>query len=239
MNNLNGAQSWSIVIFFYNEAGNIEKVCRQAIEFLLPYTESEKEIIFLDDGSTDKINETIQKITENKSYIKWIKHEKKLGIGACLKAGYNLAQMENICAVPGDGQFDLNELRAFRNVPSKTVISFFRTTHQQYFFFRRILTRSNKWINWIFFGFYLKDINWVKIYKKDSLKGIKLHSKSNFVESEIFYFLNRTKHVIIETPSKFLPRNFGESKSVSFSALIKNFTDIIRLLAVRFSVRKS
>ena len=225
-------QSWSIIVFFYNEEGNIEKVCQQVIDFLKPLPDDKKEVIFVNDGSTDRTVEYIEEIMRGQDYIKFIKHKTNLGIGAALKNGYKMVEMENICAIPGDGQFDLNELKAFRNIPLKTIVSFFRISYPGYSFSRIILTKANKWINRIFFSFYLKDVNWIKVYKKDSLKKLSLRSQSQFVESEIFYFLTKT-HKVVESPCHFLPRQSGASKSVNFVILVKVFIDVVYLLIFR------
>ena len=100
-----------------------------------------------------------------------------------------MAQMENVCAVPGDRQFDVNELRAFRQVPPQTVISFFRVANNEYSLLRKILTKTNKLFNKIFLGLHIQDINWVKIYKTADLKKLDLKSKSSYIESEIVYRL--------------------------------------------------
>ena len=230
MNHLEKMQSWSIIIFFYNEAKNIETVCRQAMDFLNPLNNNQKEIIFVNDGSTDHSEEKIKNITKDQSYIKFINHKENLGIGACLKAGYEMAQMENICAVPGDAEFDLNELRAFRNIPEKTVISFFRVKHTGYSIFRKLLTVTNKWVNRILFAFYLKDVNWIKIYKKNGLKNLQLKSKSNYIESEIIYLLKKKNFKVIESPSHYLPRKYGHSKSVTISSLKTVSQNIVNLI---------
>ena len=187
MNHSEKMQSWSLVVFFYNEEANIEKVCRQALDFLNPLEDNKKEIIFVNDGGTDQSLEQIKEITKEKAYIKFINHEKNLGIGASLKSGYKRAEMENVCAVPGDGQFNINELRAFRTVPPETVISFFRLKHEHYSLLRRWLTQINRWLNKIFFGFNIQDINWIKIYKTSAINELNFQSKSSYIESEIIY----------------------------------------------------
>ena len=229
-------QSWSIIMFFYNEEGNVSNVCQKIISFLNPLPNDKKEVIFINDGSTDQSLENVKKIMEDYSYIKFINHKKNLGVGSALRSGYNQATMENICAVPGDGQFDLNELKAFRNIPEKTIISFFRVSRPNYSTFRKILTKLNRIINKLLFSFYLKDVNWIKIYKKSSLKGLSLKSSSLFLESEIIYLLNKT-HRIIETPCFFLPRQYGSSKVIKLKVFIRIWKDIIYLFSSRFFIR--
>ena len=203
------------------------------MDFLSPLSNNQKEIIFVNDGSTDQSNEQIRKITDGKSYIKFITHQKQSGIGACLKAGYKMAQMENVCAVPGDGQFDVNELRAFRKVPLQTIISFFRTKNKDYSLLRKVLSKANKWLNKIFFRLHIQDINWVKIYKTSDLKKLDLKSRSSYIESEIVYKLKNKKCKIIQSPSRYLPRKYGHSKSVTASSLKAVSRDIISLIFKR------
>ena len=165
-----------------------------------------------------------------------------------------MSRMENVCAVPADGQFDLNELRAFRNVPSNTVVSFYRTGYEGYSFFRKFLTVGNRWLNRVLFGFSLKDVNYVKIYKrvflkefvgtssedhfeslKSDLKETQLVSKSSYIESEIMYYLTRQKLKIIQTPARYLPRKHGASTAIRPKILKMVFKDIFKLLKSRFS----
>ena len=234
MDSFRKTQSWSLIIFFYNEEGNIEKVCRQAIDFLSILSDDNKEIIFVNDGSTDQSVKKARQITQGKSFVKFINHEKNLSIGASLKRGYESAKMENVCAVPGDGQFNVNELRAFRTIPSKTVISFFRISHKRYSFLRKGLTQINRGLNRILFGVNVRDVNWVKIYKTSSINGLNLQSKSSYIESEIMYRLKRKGFKVIQSPSCYQSRFLGQSKSVTISSLKGVGRDIFNLFISKF-----
>ena len=248
-------QSWSLIIMAYNEEHSIEKVCQQAVDFLSSVPDNKKEILIIDDGSTDGTLTKIKDLTSGVSFIKAYWNKQNSGIGAVLARGYSIAQMENICAVPGDGQFDLNELRAFRNVPVNTVISFYRTSYTGYSFFRKLLTWTNRWLNKILFGFSLQDVNYIKIYKRDSLKELvgtlsdsfrvldstlkqsRFVSKSSYIESEIMYYLTNKNHTIIQTPAGYLPRKHGASAAIRPKILKMVFKDILKLLKIRFISR--
>lgn len=219
-------QSWSIIILFYNEENTIEDVFSQAVSFLKPLKDSQKEIILVNDGSTDKSLEKAKKKAEGLSYVKFINHEVNKGIGATLRKGYEIAKMENVCAVPGDGQFDLDELRAFRNIKNQTIVSFYRIKYNQYSFFRFFLTYANRLINKIFFAVSIKDVNWIKIYKNSDLKSLSLISKSSYIESEILIKLKK-KCRIIQSPNRCLLRKHGKSKSVNFPTLKAVIRDIL------------
>ena len=228
-------QSWSLIIIAYNEEHTIEQVCRQAVSFLSLLPENKKEILIVDDGSSDNTSDKIKYLVNEFPFIKSYRHEKNLGIGAALAKGYRMSRMENICAVPGDGQFDLNELRAFRNVPINTAISFYRTGYKGYSFFRKLLTRINRWVNKILFGFYLKDVNYIKIYKRGYLKEFQFISKSSYIESEIMYYLTKKNIKIIQTPAEYLSRKHGVSSAVRGKILKMVFKDIYKLLKIKLN----
>ena len=231
-------QSWSLIIFFYNEANTIEDVFSQAVDYLKPLEDDQKEIILVNDGSTDQSLERVTEKDEGLSYVKFINHETNKGIGASLKKGYETAKMENVCAVPGDGQFDLNELRAFRNINNQTIISFYRIKYNQYSFFRKFLSYSNRLINKILFGVSVKDVNWIKIYKNSDLKSLSFISKSSYIESEIFIKLKK-KCQIIQVPNHCLLRMYGASKSVNVPILKVVLMDILLIFIRRFKIRLS
>ena len=177
-------QSWSLVIMAYNEEHTIEKVLASAVDFLTPLPEDKKEILVIDDGSDDGTFKKARKPAKEFSFIKVYRHEKNLGIGAVLMRGYRESRMENICAVPADGQFDLNELRAFRNIPNDTAaVSFYRTGYEGYGLFRKALTGANRWINRILFGVRLRDVNYVKIYKSSHLKKLNKESCQSLTQN--------------------------------------------------------
>lgn len=227
-------QSWSLIIFFYNEENTIEHVFSQAVDFLESI--EQKEIILMNDGSTDQSLERVKKKTKGLNYVRFINHKINQGIGASLKKGYETANMENVCAVPGDAQFDLNELRAFKNIPQKTIVSFYRTKYNDYSFFRKILSYSNRLINKVLFGISVKDINWIKIYKNSQIKSLSLVSKSSYVESEIFIKLKK-KAKVIQVPNHGILRKHGTSKSVNIPVLTLVLRDILSTFITKFKIR--
>ena len=246
-------QSWSLVIMAYNEEQTIEKVSLKAVDFLSPLPEDKKEILIIDDGSFDGTFKKAKHLADTFSFIRVYRNEKNFGIGAVLVKGYRMSRMENICAVPADNQFDLNELRAFRNIPDNTLVSFYRTGYEGYGLFRRLLTGANRWVNKILFGVKLQDVNYVTIYKRDFLKKLVgdsskslkqdlkeslLVSESSYIESEIMYYLTKQNLKIIQTPARHLAREYGVSTSVRAQTLKMVLKDIFKLLKVRLSLKK-
>lgn len=223
-------QKWSLIIFCYNEEGNIRHVIQKAVEVLGVISPEGFEIIIVDDGSTDRSREIIREETLEKTFFKVLFHRENLGIGKTLTDGYALAVNENVCAVPGDGQFDLDELLPFSVIPDDYIISFFRRKKSYYSFFRQILTRINKLINYYFLGIKMRDVNWVKVYKNDKLKKITTVLTSSLVESEICAKMMINRHHLVEVESVYHPRRSGESKGSSMKIIFQAMADIFKLI---------
>lgn len=230
-------QSWSIIIFCYNEKGNVANVIRKCVDVIKVVAGNEREIIIIDDGSTDgSVAEIENEISKHPGeVIKLIKHNRNLGIGMALRSGYENAVFENVCAVPADGQFDVNELLPFRIVQANSFVCFYRKENQSYSLLRNILSLFNKQFNKWLLGVSFKDINWVKIYKTPVLKNLNLQLKSSLIETEICAKLVLLGNAYTEIPSAYLPRDNGVSKGASWKIIKKAVSEMIK---VYWSVRK-
>ncbi len=227
-------QSWSIIVLCYNEEGNIERVIQDVQDKLAVISTSDGEIVLVNDGSSDKSDELIQNMLLEKGYtnVNYICHETNEGIGEALHTGYRNSTGENVVMIPGDGQFDLEELVPHKNIPEKSILAFYRIENTTYNFFRNILTWFNSKLNKTFLGLRFKDVNWVKVYKNVALKKLKLEIRSSLVESEICSKLIYLGYQPIEVKSKYLIRQTGESKGASLKIVKQALMDIIRLIWV-------
>ena len=216
---------WSIIIFCYNEEQTIQDVVQSAIQFLLKSEFEDSEIIIVDDGSNDKTPSICQHLSEKNARINLITHKKNLGIGAALKSGYLAVQKEYVCAIPGDGQFDIEELSLVEPFDSSQFVSFFRTS-KNYNLYRSFLTWMNNKFNVLLLGIKLTDVNWIKIYPAEKLTGISFELNSSLIESEIVGKLMSQNCRPIEIESKYLPRKGGISRGGSRKTLLKAIKEI-------------
>ena len=225
-------QSWSIIIFCYNEVKTIRQVIGETENVLNTISENGNEIIIVDDGSFDGSTEIIKELEYANPIIKAVYHQRNKGIGAALKSGYYFASKDNVCAIPADGQFDINELLKFQVVDQNSFISFYRNVNDVYSPYRDFLSWFNRFINKTFLGISLRDVNWVKIYKKSKMKDLDLRMNSSLVESEICAKMIGNGCMPIEIESKYLSRKSGISKGSSFRVVFQAFTEMIKLVYV-------
>jgi glycosyltransferase involved in cell wall biosynthesis len=230
-------QSWSLIILCYNEKDSVQKVYAEARKVMARVSSPRREIILVDDGSEDGSREVIRRIAQKHPGTKAVFHPRNQGIGPALRSGYAQARNENVCMVPGDGQFNLRELVPFAVVEEGSFISFYREKQAGYSLFRRFVSRVNKVINRVFLGLQLRDVNWVKIYKLKELSRLDLRLRSSLVESEICAKLALRGNRCLQTPSVYHPRQGGRARGASLKILWKALLETIRLALVIGSYR--
>ncbi len=230
-------QSWSIIIFCFNEVGTIASVIKKSVDTLNLMQVENAEVLVVDDGSSDGSREIV--LTEMAKYhnVRYIFHPENKGIGHALRTGYFNVKNENICAVPADGQFDLTELYPFAHLDQNSFVSFFRKENTSYSLFRNALSKVNKLVNQFLNGFSLKDVNWVKIYKRSAILSLDLQIESSLVESEICAKLLKRNNKVLEIESKYLQRTSGQSKGSSMKIVIQAMKDTFYLSRVLWNFK--
>jgi len=222
-------QSWSIIVFAFNEEGSILGILEKAYDIINKVSPEGGELIIVDDGSTDKTPSLIKEFLQNKSNIITVTHRKNKGIGPALTSGYKIASKENVCAIPGDGQFNPYELIPFATIPEHTIVSFYRQKKTLYSPFRKLLTYCNRFLNRCILGITIRDVNWIKVYKNEDLKKTNLAITSSLVESEICAKMLLKNHQLIEVKSDYGVRLSGKPKGASYKIIKKALSDVFIL----------
>lgn len=225
-------QSWSIVVLCFNEAANIERVVGDVERLLAEIAPAEHEIVIVDDGSTDGSRALLEELAARTPSVRLALHERNLGIGEALRTGYRLARFENVCAVPGDGQFDLEELRPWARLPAHNFVSFTRRQNAEYSPFRQGLTWVNRQVNRLALGAPVRDANWVKLYKRAALDRIDLESRSSLLQSEIAAKMLVLGERMHEPDSRYLPRAGGRAKGASLKIIAQAARETITLARI-------
>lgn len=93
----------SIVVPVHNEENNVSSLVH-AIQYIftkLPYTFN---IIFVDDGSTDKTLQSIRKLSCELSFVNYVSFSRNFGHQNALKAGLDMAKGDCVISMDGDMQ---------------------------------------------------------------------------------------------------------------------------------------
>ncbi len=105
----------SVVIPMHNEEGNVDLVYRE-VKTVCEEIKSEKgydyEIIFVNDGSTDRTLEKLLQIKKEDAKVRILNMDRNRGEAAGLTAGFQLARGDYIFTMDGDGQNDPKYFKA-------------------------------------------------------------------------------------------------------------------------------
>jgi len=90
----------SVIMPVYNEERTIQEIVKRVLEVPL-----EKELVIVDDCSTDRTSELL-KVYANKAEIKVLRHEKNQGKGAAIRTGIQAATGDIIVIQDADLEYD-------------------------------------------------------------------------------------------------------------------------------------
>jgi glycosyltransferase involved in cell wall biosynthesis len=201
----------SIVIPVYNEEENIPKLYEELKEVLdkLPY---DYEIIFVDDGSTDKSFEILNEIAKKDPKVKVIKFRRNYGQTAAMYAGFQHAEGDVIITMDGDLQNDPHDIPKLLEKIKEgyDIVSGWRKDRKDPFLTRILPSRIANWIISKVTGVHLHDYGCtLKAYRKEVAKNYRLYGDMHrFLPAVAKSFGAKITEVVVNHR----PRLYGKSK---------------------------
>lgn len=220
--------SLSLVILAYNEAGNIEQNVFHALHELEKILDI-FEVLVVDDGSRDGTGRIVDDLASKYDKVNVIHHPFNLGYGAAQKTGMTHAKYDWLMYSPADNQFNASDVKFFlKHTDNNDIVSSYRLSRQD------TIVRSIT--SWIFnvmmrslFNLHLKDINWVKLYKKSILREISIESHGFFVDAEILIKAQKAGYKIFEIAVPHYPRTWGAPTTVKPGVVLRTLVELIKL----------
>ncbi len=99
----------SVVIPVFNEIATLEEIVRRVRAVELPPPFVGKELLLVDDGSTDGTRDLLPKLEAAHDDVRVILHERNQGKGAALRTGFQAATGEVVIVQDADLEYDPNE----------------------------------------------------------------------------------------------------------------------------------
>lgn len=222
----------SVTIPIYNEEGNIESLW-QKVKHALDQAEYSWELILINDGSTDRSAELLDKIASSNSDIRVIHLARNFGQTSAMMAGFDHAKGEIVIPMDGDLQNDPSDIpRLISKIhEGYDVVSGWRRQRKDAAISRNLPSRlANSLISKLS-GVALHDYGCsLKAYRKKILEGVKLYGEMHrFIP--IYASWNGAKVTEIEVAHH--PRTAGQSK-YGLERILKVILD---LLVVKFLYR--
>jgi glycosyltransferase involved in cell wall biosynthesis len=200
----------SVVTSALNEEDNVSAFLEQTCEALTVLGVA-GEIIFVDDGSSDNTGQIASDfaIDHPEFPLHIIRHWRPLGLAAGITDGAARARGRYVCFLPADLESapaeDIPKL--FHAMDSDTDVVLGRRVGRGDG--KRIASGVYNRLNAVFFGVRVRDGNWIKMIRRDCLKGIRLR---NDWHPFLVPILAHSRCRIKEVDTVWYARSYGQSK---------------------------
>ncbi len=231
----------SIIIPSYNEMKTLPAVLKALSGVAL-----EKEVIVVDDGSSDGAREWLDKAVSAKEFpyeLKIIKHEKNTGKGGALITGFNAAAGDIVIVQDADLEYDpgyipsivkpIEEGRADAVFGSRLISGRSETYNILYLWGNRFLTLL---VN-LFFGAKMTDsYTCYKAFRAPLLKKMRLVSTGFEIEAELSCKIAFLGLRFEEVSIVYASRSRREGKKINYKDAVKG---VLKIFKLRFTLRRA
>jgi glycosyltransferase involved in cell wall biosynthesis len=220
----------SVVIPVYNEKRTVGEIVSrvQAVPV-------DKEIVLVDDGSTDGTRELLPTIRDRHDGVRVILHDRNRGKGAALRTGFAAATGDVLIVQDADLEYDPREyprlLEPILDGRADVVYGsrFLGGPHRVLLFWHYMGNRFLTFLSNLMANINLTDMETCfKVFRKEVLEGMPLRSDRFGFEPEFTMKVAKRKYRIYEVPISYSGRSYGEGKKITWRDGIKAIFCIFR-----------
>jgi len=225
----------SIVVPLYNEEESLNLLAAEIKKGVKPL-QSDFEVIFVDDGSTDNSLKVVKDICRADKKFKYISFQKNFGKAAALQIGFNNATGDVVITMDADLQDDPNEIP---NLLKKLgegydLVSGWKKKRYDPFI-KKHTSKIYNYVTRVFSGIKIHDMNCgLKAYRKSVVENIKVYGELHRFIPVLAKWQGFT---IAEVPVKHQQRLYGKTK-YGISRFFKGFVDLVTVIFVTRYVKR-
>ncbi|NRA00251.1 MAG: glycosyltransferase family 2 protein [Myxococcales bacterium] len=209
----------SIVIPCYNERETVEELIRAVLESTVP----DKEIIVVDDCSTDGTRDVLREKVEPQIQ-QLIFHERNQGKGAALRTGFDAATGDIVIIQDADLEYDPRDYAKLLApiLEGKADVVFGSRfaggdAHRVLYFWHSIVNRGLTLVSNMLTDLNLTDMEvCYKVFRRDILKQITIEEDRFGFEPEITAKVARLRCRIYEVGISYAGRTYSEGKKIGW-----------------------
>ncbi len=227
--NFPGIKKISIVIPLLNEEESLKPLYNDIKKTIAPYS-FDYEILFIDDGSTDKSLQIIKQIARYDNKVHYFSFRKNYGKSAALNVGFANAKGDVVITMDADLQDDPAEIPNLLKKISEgyDLVSGWKKVRHDPF----IKRHSSKFFNWMtrfVSDVKIHDFNCgLKAYRKEVVKNVYVHGE---LHRYIPVLAGQKGFKVTEIVVKHHPRRYGKTK-FGISRFFKGFVDLLTVLMI-------
>lgn len=230
----------SIVIPSYNELRTLPAVLER-----LGAVPLDKEVLVVDDGSSDGSREWVERAIAGKSFpfeLRLIKHPENRGKGGALITGFNAAAGGAIIVQDADLEYDPVQIpELIRPITEGRADAVFgsRMLSGKAATYSRLYLAGNKFLSALvslLFGVRMTDsYTCYKAFRATELRRLALSSRGFEIEAELSCKTAFLGLRFVEVPIAYSPRSRKEGKKINFRDAVKG---VLKILGLRLSLRR-
>jgi glycosyltransferase involved in cell wall biosynthesis len=228
----------------YNEEGLVEDFLARAFA-LLKNTVNDYELVFVDDGSTDRTPGILADYARREPRLRVITHETNLNVGYACRTSVGAAQKEFLFWQTVDWSYDLTYLRIYlellhyfdvvqgiRPAPERllshipVIRSIYRIKFRSDSLRKAIVSLSNYYLLRLLYGVEFHDFQNITFYPTALAQAVTLEGKTSFVNPELLIKTHAWGASFIEVPIRFIPRQKGEAKGTKWKTVLRSVRDV-------------
>lgn len=214
-----GARQLSVVIPVFNESATIEQVVNRVNEVSLKI-----ELVAVDDGSTDRSLEILERLKEAGRIDRLIVHESNQGKGAALKTGFEAASGDIIIVQDADLEYDPSEYRKLLQpiLDGKADVVFGSRfmggePHRVLYFWHYVGNRLLTILSNMATNLNLSDMETCyKCFRREVLQGLSIQERGFGVEPELTAKVARGGWSVYEVGISYSGRTYAEGKKIGW-----------------------
>lgn len=220
--------SLSMVVPALNEEELVDEFLEKSIRDLSAVAD-DWEIVFVDDGSTDKTLEYANAWADRYDRIKVVSIGRNLGNGANVEVGFQHATKEVVFNNTVDAFFNTEDLVwIVPHLEKYDSISGYRSDLSANNMYQKLLTLGNLTLIKTLFPLKLKAYQTVQFHRRSLFEQIQIEGRSSFVSPELLIKAHYLGYSIGEVEVKFHPRTKGTAKGGGLKHVLRTFRDMIR-----------
>jgi glycosyltransferase involved in cell wall biosynthesis len=212
----------SVIIPIYNEIKTLKTIVERVQK-----TGLVKEIILVDDGSTDGTREVLASY-DRMADIQVILHKTNQGKGAAVRSGISAATGDLLLIQDADLEYNPNDypklLAPFEDGNAEVVYGsrFLGGPHRVILFWHKVANQLLTLTTNLLFDTILTDMETgYKVFRREVLQGITIRSNRFNFEPEITAKILKRHARIFEVPISFNPRDYSEGKKIKLKDAIE------------------
>jgi len=227
----------TIIVPVYNELKTVSAVIDRLLAIELPL---DREIIVVDDGSTDGTGDLLDRLDLRDPRVRVIRQPRNQGKGAAVRVGMTNATGSIVAIQDADLELDPEQIATLVTPIMSGAASV--VYGSRFFAGAGSLPLGAYYPNWILttitnvlYGARLTDMETCyKVMRTDVAASLRLESNRFEIEPEITAKLLRKGHTIVEQPIRFQPRSRAQGKKIGWRDAVQAVGTLWKYRFARF-----